>query len=186
MKQLIYILAIILFSSCITERKANNWFNQHKRKAAAYCHVNFPVDTTNKVEFKFVDSSAYHNAYLNVSHLADSLFFALDSVTHIPGKPYRPNIDSLRKVVDKEIRTRLTPCVDSVVYIKTTVVDHAREAILQGLLDEKDQINTKQQQIIQRQNDKIIMQRKWFWLFWGLVVLIALYVFAKIKFKLSI
>jgi hypothetical protein len=186
MKQSIYILVIILFSSCITEKQANSWFNDHKPKAAAFCHANFPVDTVKKTEFKYVDSSGYHDAYLNVSHLADCLFLALDSVTHIPGKPYKPNIDSLRKVVDKELRKRLTPCVDSVVYIKTTVIDHAREAILQGLIDEKDQTITRQQTTIEDLTEKVHAQRKWPWLCWGLVVLIGLYIFLKIRFKFPI
>jgi hypothetical protein len=136
--------------------------------------------------FKYVDSGGYHKAFNRISDYADTLLWRLDSATHAatPDKPYKPNIDSLRTAIDIEIRKRLKPCIDSVVYIKSTVIDHAREAMLQGLNDEKGATITKQEDTIQRQSDKIIEQRKWFWLFWGLVALNGLYAFAKIRFKL--
>lgn len=183
---LILFALAFLFSGCLTQKKVNTWLDDHKAKAATYCHTNFPVDTLNTSIFKYVDSNGYKNVYTGVAVYADSLLWKLDSITRVatPDKPYKPNIDSLRTAIDKEIRKRLKPCIDSVVYIKSTVIDHAREAMLQGLNDEKDAIVTGQQKTIQQLTEKTIEQRKWFWLFWGLVALNGLYVFAKIRFKL--
>jgi hypothetical protein len=104
-----------------------------------------------------------------------------ESYKPTPQQPCPPavNLDSLRKAVDAETRKRLMPCKDSIQKVVYTVVDHAREAMLQGLVDEKDKIITRQQTTIEN-------QRKWPWLFFGLIAIIALYIFLKIRFKFPI
>lgn len=182
-----YIAIIILFASCVSQKKVNRWLNDHPTEAAGYCADNFPPDTLTKTFIKEVDSAGYNEAYINMSYLADSLFNRLDSIEHLPPSE-RPkiNIDSLRKVVDKEIRKRLQPCVDTVIYITYTVVDKAREKQLQGLVDKKDFVIAEMQVRANERDDKIKVQRKWFFLFWGLVVAVGAYAFIKIRYKLPI
>lgn len=188
MKYLLLIFACTLFTSCLTESKVNKWNDEHKMQAAKYCADTFPPDTITTTVFKNVDSSGYYDAYMNMAAMADSLFWKLDSLTHAatPEHPYKPNIDSLRKIVDKEIRKRLKPCVDSVKVITHTVIDMARVKQLQGLVDKKDFVIAVMQVKANERDSKIHSQRKWFWLFWVLVVLIGGYTFLKIRFKLPI
>lgn len=184
--KIIAIIFVTLLSACVNQRKAEQWMDAHETKAAAYCSTRFPVDTVQKTVFKNVDSSGYLDAYLRVSDYADTLLWKLDYATHAatPDKPYKPNIDSLRSAIDKEIRRRLKPCIDSVVYVQSTVIDHAREAVMQGELYEKDNlINTKDHLITDLQSD-LKGARKWQWYFIGLIALIAGYIFLKIRFKL--
>lgn len=186
-KNITIALLLVLFTSCITQKKVNNWLDDHPTEAAGYCADNFPPDTISKVITKNIDSADYYNAYMNMAYLADSLFFRLDSIQHLPpGERPKINIDSLRKIVDKEIRKRLKPCVDSVVHITHTVIDKAREKQLQGLIDKKDFVIAEMQVRANEREDKIRSQRKWFWLFWALVVAAGLYTFVKVRYKLPI
>jgi hypothetical protein len=183
-----YLIITLLFTSCLTEKKVAKWNDEHKTQAAKYCADTFPPDTLTKTVFKNVDSSGYYDAYMDMAKLADSLFWQLDSLIHAatPDKPYKPNIDSLRKIVDKEIRKRLKPCVDSVMHITHTVVDKAREKYLQGTLDEKDGIISARDKRITELEGIVKAKRKWVWMFWILVVLACGYALLKLRFKLPI
>lgn len=181
------ISACILFASCLTEKKVNRWNNEHEMQAAKYCSEKFPVDTVTKTVTQNIDSAGYFDAYMNMSYLADSLFYKLDSLQHLPPEQRAAlNIDSIRKAVDKEIRKRLKPCVDTVKVVTNTVVDRAREKYLQRLIDQKDGVITGLQKDNQELRDKVKAKNKWVWMFWGLIVLIGVYVFAKIRFKFPI
>ena len=186
MKYLIIILSVLL-TSCLTEKKVNRWLNEHEQQAATYCADNFPPDTLTKTVIEQTDSAGYYDAYINMAYLADSLFFRLDSLQHLPPSE-RPkiNIDSVRRVVDKEIRRRLKPCVDTVRVVTNTVIDMARVRQLQGLIDKKDFVIAEMQVRVNDQQDKIKSQRKWFWLFWALVIAAGLYTFVKVRYKLPI
>jgi hypothetical protein len=185
MKILIPIL--LLLSSCVTESKVNNWLGKHPDKAAEYCADRFPPDALTKTVIEQTDSAGYYDAYMSMAYLADSLFLRLDSLQHLPpGERPKINVDSLRKIVDKEIRKRLKPCVDTVKVVKTTVVDMARVKQLQGLIDKKDFVIAEMQVRVNEQQDKIRSQRKWFWLFWALVIAAGLYSFVKVRYKLPI
>jgi hypothetical protein len=187
MKLFIAISACILFASCITEKKVNRWNNEHEMQAAKYCADKFPIDTLTKTVIQNIDSAGYYDAYMNMSYLADSLFWKLDSIQYLPPEQRsKLNIDSIRKVVDKEIRKRLNPCVDTVKVVTNTVVDRAREKYLQGLVDKKDGVITGLQDDNHKLMDKVKAKRKWVWMFWGLIALIAVYVFAKIRFKIPL
>jgi hypothetical protein len=184
-KNLSIIVLLAAFAGCVTQKKVNTWLNDHPTAAAGYCADNFPPDTVTKTVFQTVDSSGYLDAYLNMSYLADSLFYKLDSLQHLPGvASYKLNIDSLRKAVDKEIRRRLKPCVDSVVHITNTVVDRAREKQLQGKLDEKDAVVSAKDNRITELESQVKGLKKWPWLFWLLVALVAAGLYLNQKFKL--
>jgi hypothetical protein len=66
------------------------------------------------------------------------------------------------------------------------VVDRAREAQLRGLVDKKDFVIAEMQVKADERENKIRGQRKWFFLFWGLVVAAGLYTFVKVRYKLPI
>jgi hypothetical protein len=190
MKNIYWIIALLLvsFSSCVTESKVNRWLDDHKEKAAGYCADNFPPDTISKTVTENIDSAGYYDAYMNMAYLADSLFYKLDSLMNAatPDKPYKPNLDSIRKVVDKEIKKRLKPCIDTVKVVTNTVIDRAREALLKILVDKKDFVIAEMQVKADERENKIRGQRKWFFLFWGLVVAAGLYTFLKMRYKLKI
>jgi hypothetical protein len=184
----LYILsACILFASCVTEKKVNRWLNEHEVKAAKYCSEKFPVDTVTKTVTQNIDSAGYFDAYMNMSYLADSLLWKLDSIQHLPPEQRAAlNIDSIRKAVDREIRKRLKPCVDTVKVVTNTVVDRARERHLQGMIDQKDGAIVGLQKDNQDLRDNVKRKRKWVWMFLGLIVLIGVYVLAKIRFKIPL
>lgn len=188
MKLLLIIFSCLLLTSCVTQKKVNSWLDDHKTEAAGYCADNFPPDTITRTITQNIDSASYFDAYMNMSYLADSLFWQLDSLTHAatPDKPYKPNIDSLRKLVDKEIRKRLKPCIDTVIHVTHTVIDKARETQLRGLVDKKDFVIAKMQVRADERENKIRSQRKWFFLFWGLVVAAGIYAFVKVRYRLPI
>lgn len=183
-----YLIIVLLFTSCITQKKVNNWLDDHPTEAAGYCADNFPPDTLTKTVIEQTDSAGYYDAYMGMAYLADSLMNELQrkSGAATPDKPYKPNIDSIRGVIDKEIRKRLKPCLDTVKVVTHTVVDMARVKQLQGLIDKKDFVIAEMQVRVNEQQDKIRSQRKWFWLFWAVVVIGGLYTFMKIRYKLPI
>lgn len=183
-----YFLIALILTSCVTEKKVNRWLNEHEQEAATYCATKFPPDTITKTVVENIDSAGYFDAYMGMSTYADSLFWRLDSMKRnaTPETPYKLNMDSLRKAVDKEIRKRLKPCIDTVKVITNTVIDRAKEKQLHGLIGQKDQVITSQQKDIQELNGKVKNKNKWIWMFWGLVVLIAGYTILKLRFKLPI
>lgn len=187
MKYIIVILLIGL-SSCLTEKKVNGWLDKHKQQAATYCANTFPPDTLTKTVVNNTDSAGYYDAYMNMSYLADSLFYRLDSLQQAatPNKPFKINIDSIRKVVDKEIRKRLAPCVDTVFITTYTVRDRAKEIELQSKSDEKDKVITARDNRITELEGKVKGKNKWIWMFWGLVFLVGGYAALKLKRKLPI
>lgn len=182
---LFIISAFALMCSCTTQRKATNWFDDHPVIAAGYCSLKYPPDTVTRKEFKNVDSSGYEEAYNNMSHYADSLFYRLDSLQHARQAAGLPcpslNLDSLRKEVDKEIRRRLKPCVDSVTHIFHTVVDMAKVKELEGKLGQKDATITERDKTITELQKKVKDKNKWIWMFWGLLLLLGLYAVLKLK-----
>jgi hypothetical protein len=187
---LFVLLFSVSFCGCINQKKVTQWLDEHPTEAAGYCADRFPPDTTAQVSYDSVDTKSYYQAYEQLNSYADSLFDQLQQERNqfvpAPGQPCPPavNIDSLRRVVDGEIRRRLAPCKDSIKYIKYTVVDKAREKQLQGKLDEKDDVISARDETISENAAKIKSQSKWFWLFWGMVGLNILYVFLKLKLKL--
>lgn len=179
------IIALIFFTSCLTEKKVNRWLNEHEQQAAGYCAKKFPPDTLTRTVIENIDSAGYYDAYLNMAGLADSLFTRLDSIEHLPAaERQRLNIDSIRKVVDKEIRKRLKPCIDTVRVVTNTVVDRARERQLLGVIDDKNLIITDQQKTIGGLTDKVHDKNKYVWMFWVLVALAGGYTALKIRGKL--
>jgi hypothetical protein len=187
-KIIVFGLLAACFTSCVTQNKVNNWLGKHPDKAAEYCADRFPPDTLTKTVIEQTDSAGYYDAYMGMSYLADSLMNELQRKSNAatPDKPYKPNVDSIRAVIDKEIRKRLKPCVDTVKVVTTTIVDMARVKQLQGLIDKKDFVIAEMQVRVEEQQDKIRGQRKWFWLFWALVVAAGLYAFVKLRYKLPI
>lgn len=187
---LFLLIISVHFCSCVTEKKVNEWLKEHPTQAAGYCADNFPPDTTTRVITDSVDLKAYEAAYWEMSQYADSLFNKLEDQRNAfkptPERPCPPsvNLDSLRKAVDIEIRKRLTPCKDSIQKVTYTIVDKAREKQLQGKLEEKDGVVSARDKRITEQEAQVNRLKKWPWLFWGLVALAGLYVFAKLKFKL--
>jgi hypothetical protein len=187
-KLLTTLLLCVLLTSCVTEKKVNRWLNEHETEAAGYCADNFPPDTVTKTVVENIDSAGYFDAYMGMSTYADSLFWRLDSMKRnaTPERPYRLNMDSLRKAVDKEIRKRLKPCIDTVKVVTNTVIDRAREVQLSGKLNEKDGTISARDKRITELEGKVKSKNKWVWMFWGLVVLIVGYTVLKLRFKLPI
>lgn len=188
MRKYIGIILAFFLTSCITQKKVNTWLNDHPTEVAGYCATKFPPDTLTKTVIENIDSAGYFDAYMNMSYLADSLFFRLESLTHAatPEKPYKPNIDSIRKVVDKEIRKRLKPCLDTVKVVTNTVIDRARERQLRGVIDEKNNTISARDKRITELEGKVKARGKWIWMFWVLVALVGGYTLLKLRFKLPI
>jgi hypothetical protein len=175
--------ALVLFSSCVTEKKVNRWLNEHEQQAAKYCATEFPPDTLTRTVVEKTDSTGYFDAYMNMAYLADSLFYRLDSLQHAatPDKPFKINIDSIRWVVNKEIKKRLSPCVDTTIQITYTVRDRAKEVELQNKLDEKDVVISARDKRVTELEGKVKAKNKWVWLFWILVALVGGYTILKLK-----
>lgn len=186
MNYLIIILLVAL-SSCLSEKKVNRWLNEHEQQAAGYCGKKFPPDTLTRTVIENTDSSGYYDAYMNMAGLADSLFYRLDSLQNLPpGERPKINIDSIRKVVDKEIRRRLQPCIDTTIRITYTIRDRAKEIELQGKLDGKDNVISDRDKRITELEGKVKVKNKWVWMFWIAVVLIVGYTVLRLRGKLPI
>lgn len=184
-----YIIIALLFTSCVTQRRVKSWLDNHPTEAAGYCADKFPPDTTTKTIFQQVDSSGYNEANSRLSSYADSLFYRLDSLQHVAPTKDRPcphviNLDSLRKEVDREVKRRLVPCVDSVQHVYHTVINRARETQLQGIIEQKDKTIGARDKRITELETKVKAGKKWFWLFWAVVALIGLTIFLRLKRKL--
>lgn len=181
-------ICVALFSSCLTESKVNRWLNEHKTKAAGYCTENFPPDTIAKTVVENIDSAGYFDAYMNMSYLADSLMNEIQrkATAATPDRPYKPNIDSIRAAVDKEIRKRLKPCIDTVKVVTNTVIDRARERQLQGIAEEKNNTISARDKRITDLETKVKARVKWIWMFWVLVAMVGGYTLLKLRFKLPI
>lgn len=179
------IILLILFTSCLTEKKVNRWLNDHELQAAGYCAKKFPPDTLTRIIIENADSSGYYDAYMNMAYLADSLFLRLDSIQHLPpGERPRLNIDSIRKVVDKEIRRRLKPCIDTTIRITYTIRDRAKEVELQGKVDEKDKVISARDKRNSELEEKVKAKNKYVWMFWGLVALVGGYAVLRLRGRL--
>lgn len=186
MRNLKYLVVLLLFTSCVTQKKVKNWLDDHPTEAAGYCADKFPPDTVTRVITSKPDSTGYNDANDRMQRYADSLFYRLDSLQHAPRTeadpcPPRVNLDSLRKEVDREIRRRLTPCVDSIVYITNTVIDKARETQLRGLNEEKDKTISARDKRITDLEAKVKAKSKWIWMFWILVAILGISIFLKVK-----
>lgn len=188
MKSKYWIILLVLLSSCLTQKKVNNWLDDHEQEAAGYCATKFPPDTLTKTVIENIDSAGYFDAYMNMSYLADSLMSEIErkAATATPDNPYKPNIDSIRRVVDKEIRKRLKPCIDTVKVVTNTVIDRARERQLRGVIDEKDKVISARDKRITELEAKVKAKNKWVWMFWILVALAGGYTLLKLRFKLPI
>lgn len=178
-----YLLPLLLFTSCITQRKVTRWNLEHPTQAAKYCADNFPPDTITRTETTTIDSTGYNQVNTDLQKLADSMLLELKKKTEAatPAAPYHPNIDSIRMVLKREIQKSIKPCVDSIKIVTHTIVDNARVKYLQGTIDEKDGTITKLQGQNAGLQDKLSAARKWVWWFWILVTAIGVYVFLKLK-----
>jgi hypothetical protein len=176
----------------MTESKVTRWLNDHPAAAVGYCADHFPPDTTTQIVKDTIDTKAYEAAYKGVSNYADSLFNQLkrqrETFNPTLQQPCPPavNLDSLRKVVDFEIRKRLTPCVDSIEKVVYTVVDKAREKQLQGKIDEKDITISARDKRISELEAQVKGLKKWPWLFWAVIAGAGLYTLFKFRSKLGI
>lgn len=176
-----YLIILFLFTSCMTMKKAEQKLSSDNTEAARYCSEKFPVVEKEEKKTVAIDSSHFVEAYDALAHVADSLFYKLDSLTHAatPEAPYRPNVDSIKTVVKTIIREKLQPCKDSIVTITKVTPDRARESYLQGLSDTKDGTINK----LQADNLELLAKAKWKLYFWILVSAIVLFFAAQMKFK---
>lgn len=139
-------LGVILMtlSSCTTQKKATKYFDEHPKDAADYCAVKFPVKETIDTIYSGIDSADYELAYREVWEYADSL---LNELGKKPGEVviyqgdtiYVPSVkanDRLRKEIEKELRKKLRPCIDSVKVITKTVENTAKVTSLQITVQE--------------------------------------------------
>lgn len=187
----IIIPVIILFASCTTQKKVNRWLNENPVKAAEYCADKFPVKESVDTTYK-VDSAAYEEAYRELWGYADSLLAEYEKLYSAKSTPEKPvlaadnstpiNVDSLRKQISAKIRKSLKPCIDSIQTVVIKQVDSAKVYALQGRIDEKDKVISARDKTISEKEAKIKAQKKWVWMFFGLLLLIAAYIFGKMKF----
>ncbi len=181
-----YLLIIMLFASCMTQKKAEGWMNAHENEAAHYCSAKFPVVPHTDTVYQAPDTSKYVEAKRNLEHTLNSVLAELQRKTNTatPEHPYRPNIDSIRIVLAKDIRRGLEPCKDSTKFIKYTVVDRAREIYLQGILDARNKTIGDKDKLISTCQEKYAGAIKYVWMFWALVAAIVVYAILRFRFKL--
>lgn len=148
MKQLTTYLLLALLSSCLvscmTERKAVKYFNEHDKAAADYCAVKFPV--MEKVDIVIQEDTAGAKKIVDsLQHYADSLLqiaeqknaslegvnqfiddmiknssqkdSALNAIRAQLAKVPRTDVNALRKSIEAELKAKVKPCKDSVITI---------------------------------------------------------------------
>lgn len=183
----------IVTQGCITESKVKRWNDKHPEAYAKGCADAFPVIA--KIDSVVtVDSSAYIQAYIDLMIYADSLLNEMQK--HSTDTLYVPSIKAdakLREQIEKEVRRRLKPCVDSVKVITITVPDSARvkelmlknSRIKDSLMVRDLKIVTMSDEITQFNKDKKSIKIVFGWLllaiaskwwFWVVVFLFIVYV----------
>lgn len=165
------------FSSCNTERKATNYFNSHKPKAAKYCSETFPLKPETIVEFIQVDSSGYNEAYMELLTYADSILQSKRDTTRIivgDTVYYYIKTDTakIRKEVERKLRQSLKPCIDSVVHIRERVVDSAKVFYLNSEIATREQINKELRDKLGNRTG----QRNWLFI---IVIILLVWTFRK-------
>jgi len=192
LKPMRYLLIIILFASCVNQKKVTRWLDENEVEAAKYCADEFPVKESVDTTYK-IDSAAYNEAYNELLKYVDSLLGVVESkpterLVYITteGRIREINMDSLRKAVTAQVKKAIRPCIDSIKYVTKVVENTARVRQLTLELGTKDQTISKRDQTISDQAKTIKQKARWVWYFWLLIALIAGYVFVKIRFKLPI
>lgn len=137
-----YLLIILLFASCISQRKVSAYLDEHPAFAAQQCAIRFPIrDSTIVVVVE--DSAGYEHTVNNLMAYADSI----SHVAELRNKAIRDvqaelntirsqkdytdgelerlqakldnvkpvDISALRKSIEAEIRAKLKPCKDSII-----------------------------------------------------------------------
>lgn len=98
-----YLIVVLLFTSCMSSRKATNYLDQNRKLAADYCAATFPAKTS-------TDTKAYDSTVAVIDSLVNeynSLRSATDQdrqqlIDHIRQLSYsRPECDTIVRVVDK-------------------------------------------------------------------------------------
>jgi hypothetical protein len=145
-KRLLTIAGLLFLLSCMSEKKAANYFNQHKTKAAKYCSETFPVKPETIVEFIAVDSAGYDQAYNDLLKYADSVLQSKRDTTIWRSKDtvymyIKADTAKIRKDIEHRLKQLLKPCIDSVVHIRERVVDSAKVYYLQSLYDDQKNKN---------------------------------------------
>lgn len=122
------LLILLLFASCISQKKVEKYLEKHKDFTADFCSDKFPVwervDT-----ILTVDTGFYEQAYNEMWHFTDSLLTRIDDLENTKEFMYIPvktNMDSLAEVVKAFLRRSLKPCKDSIMTVTRMVEDKAR------------------------------------------------------------
>lgn len=184
LNKLLYVfIASLLIISCTTEKRATKYFDKHEEKAIKYLKKKYPVRQTSDTTYN-IDSTSYLEAYTQMWQYADSLLRVIetapnDSVAVYYDTLYIPNAKAdkkLREQIEKEIRKRLRPCLDSVMRIKETVIDTLTIREKELIIEKKDKAISSLSSVIEKQSDKINQLQKYKILFWVLVIALLLWI----------
>lgn len=156
MKQLTYILSLLVLGSCMTPKKAIKVLNKHGFVAAKYCADTFPVDTSFKKGEPVINT--------------DTLFLKPDSVICKPtDTPYYTPCPPNKAVIQRIYRT------DTLIKLNTALV-----GALKGRIDSlKEEINAAKVQMGVIEGDKVrLKQGRNAWrekalITWGAILLVV-------------
>lgn len=183
-------MATFMFFSCVTEKGARRYLNEHELFAAQWCADQFPVTPSITID-STADSTKYKEAYLKLVAFADSILRTRMLPLGHPGGVSQParltpaQADSIRQAIAIELEKSLKPCVDRVIKTVEVRPDSARIKAL--LLETKAANEGKQQYVdkyaaqVTKTNEEARAKRAWRMIAIGLLAAIGVGVLLLIR-----
>lgn len=120
------VIGLLALSGCINQRKVSCWLQENRAYGAGYCAKEFPFKEVEDTVVMYVDSSNFFEAYSEMSLYADSLINVIRNQ-----KTDTINVDSLKRSIEKGIRRKLRPCIDSVKVVTRYIENTAKVEALE-------------------------------------------------------
>jgi hypothetical protein len=143
-----YLLILVLFASCATQKKAEKYYEKHPEELAQVCIDKFPLDTVSKTDtfYQKADNVDYSNAIDSLVAYG-TILTGLDSGIRInvnDTAAISKYIDTINSQV-KKLKANYKPCKPDTVRLTNTITveDKRKLFIVQNDLDKEKKAHNK-------------------------------------------
>lgn len=180
------VAAVLILSSCTNLKKATRYFDGNRKAAAKYCAAVFPVIEKTDTVYQ-ADSTDYDTVVNELLRYSDSLLAELEKKPNVS----QVDIDSLRKVISLQIKSKVKPCVDNIKVVEKTVINTAQLEVANGVIGDlqaelarKDETISKRDARITQLEEKNNGLWKWLWIGWLLFACLLVWCNRKLLVRL--